>query len=88
MRKNQVVFAAASAAIFLLIGTVLTVPVLWRLRPVLDGDSILADGIAVLSSLTLWDYIVICLSVGFCLVGLVVLAVAIVAHSRPEQGAT
>jgi len=76
MSKRQVLIGFGF--LFLLMGTLLAARILVLFGPVLDGDSILPDSIAVLSSLTLWEYVLVSLSAGFFLSGLFMLLIGIV----------
>ena len=70
--------------VFLIVGMVLTVEVLVWFAPVFDGDSMLPDGIAVLSSLSVWDYLQVCLCGGLLSSGLVTLLIG-ATQSRKEK---
>ena len=63
-------------------GTILAVSMLDRFVSVLDGDSILPDSITVLSSLPIWDYLLVFLSPGFLLSGLFMLLIGIVLNLK------
>ncbi|TKJ36399.1 MAG: hypothetical protein CEE38_11310 [Planctomycetes bacterium B3_Pla] len=71
MNRNQVLICVDF--IFQLVGMVLAVRVLGWFAPVLDGDSMLPDGISVFLSLSVWDYLQACLCAVVLISGLYML---------------
>jgi len=71
MNRNQVLICMG--LIFLLVGMVPAVRVLGWFAPVLDGDSMLPDGIGVLLRLSVWDYLQVSLCAGLLISGLYML---------------
>ena len=69
--------------VFLIVGTVLGAEVLVWFGPVLDGDSMLPDGVGVLLSLRVWDYLQVSLCAGLLVSGLSILLIGI---SRSRSG--
>jgi len=80
MSKRKVIIVLGF--LFLIMGTILAISMLDRFIPVLDGDSILPDSIAVLSSLPTSDYLLVFLSAGFLLSGLFMLLIGIVLNLK------
>jgi hypothetical protein len=61
----------------MLFGMLLGIKILIRFIPILGGDSVIPESLALLSKFTTWDYLQICLSIGFLSFGLFILLLGI-----------
>jgi hypothetical protein len=82
---NKIKVSIALSFIIMLFGMLLGIKILIRFIPVLGGDSVIPESMAILSRFSTWDYLQICLSIGFLSFGLFILLLEIVLLSKGKR---